>query len=223
MNINKTLTSWLVPILLLSLSIPAAAAGDQETPTFGEILDVRVLNLEVVVTQRGERVRGLTSDDFRLVVDGQEVPIEYFTEIDEGRAVRSANPSPAVPAVAPGEAVGTRYLVFVDDYFSVPSYRNQALRALSDQLTLLAPEDRMAIVAFDGREVEMLSSWTRSLVQLKSAIDTAARRRGYGLQRLSEQRRYDTLARFEGRSLGVVDARFFGRGINEYEGLGLAR
>lgn len=32
-------------------------------------------------------VAGLSAGDFRLLVDGQEVPIEYFTEIQEGAPV----------------------------------------------------------------------------------------------------------------------------------------
>lgn len=193
---------WLV------LTFPLAVRAEGEAPpTFADVLDVRVVNLEVVVTARGERVQGLGSEDFRLEVDGKEVPIEYFSEIVEGRATDpTANPgdtpTPAVPAVAPGEAVGTRYLVFVDDFFAIPSYRNRVLRELADQLPLLKAEDRMAIVAFDGRQVDLLSSWTRSLAQLETALDQARERPGFGLQRLSELRVYDSIARFEGRTFG---------------------
>ena len=81
----------------------------------------------------------------------------------------------------------------------------------------------MAIVSFDGRHVEMLSRWTRSLLQLSSAIDAAQRRPAFGLQRLSEQRQFDTLARFEGRSRGLLDSRFFGRGTLSAESFSLVR
>ena len=114
-----------------------------------------------------------------------------------------------MPTVEPGAQVGTRYLVFVDDYFAIPAYRNRALRELSGQLALLGPEDRMAIVAFDGRQVKMLSSWTRSLVQLQSALDEARERTAFGLQRQSERRRVDNLARLADRgSLRFFDPRF---------------
>ncbi len=194
-------------LLAVPLAIPLAAQPSQadDAPTFGEIVDVRVINLEVVVTDRGERVEGLGTDAFRLLVDGREVPIEYFNEVRGGRAVEAADvaASGTVPALAPGEVVGTRYLVFIDDYFTIPSYRNRMLRELGDQLTLLEPEDRMAIVAFDGRQVEMLSSWTRSLPELSGALESARERRAYGLQRLSEQRNFDAVSRFERRGIGA--------------------
>ncbi|MEE8522903.1 MAG: VWA domain-containing protein, partial [Thermoanaerobaculia bacterium] len=206
----KCLIGCLLTVLWMALPLAAAAERSPETPSFGEIIDVRVVNLEVVVTHKGKRVENIDRDSFRLLVDGTEVPIEYFTEVRDGRAAVSTEPSTAVPALEPGEPIGTRYLVFIDDYFAVPAYRNQALRELSKQLSLLGPRDHMAIVAFDGRQVEMLSSWTRSLMQLNSALDEARQRTAFGLQRKSEQRRIDTLTRFDSR----VSLRYFGgRGL----------
>ena len=145
---------------------------------------MRVVNLEVVVTDGKIRVQGLTSDDFRLSVDGREVPIEYFTEVVGGTA--SGTPTSGattVPALAPGVPVTTRYLVFIDDSFSVRSRRNRVLRSLNDQLAYLGPEDQMAVVAFDGREIELLSSWTSSQRELERVFRNAQDRNAYGLKR----------------------------------------
>ena len=78
-------------LLLLLLLVPLGArAQDDPSPlpgVFGEVLDVRVVNLEVVVTDRqGIPVRGLRPVDFILKVDGDEVPIDYFSEIRGGTA-----------------------------------------------------------------------------------------------------------------------------------------
>jgi VWFA-related protein len=193
--------SFALAILLLLLPFHAVtvAAAAEPGPGFGDVIDVRVINLEVVVTAKGERVPSLNPVDFRLLVDGQERPIEFFTEVYQGRAVPAAADATgmqeALPALPPGEVVGTRYLVFVDDFFAIPAYRDRALRKLGEQLTFLEPEDRMALVAFDGHQVEMLSSWTRSLPQLQAAIQQASARPAYGLQRRSELRHFDTLDR----------------------------
>lgn len=197
--------------LAIFLLLPFTASAAEPGPGFGDVIDVRVMNLEVVVTAKGERVPGLQPDDFRLLVDGQEVPIEYFTEVYQGRAVAGSTGSgAALPAAEPGATVGTKYLVFIDDYYAIPAYRDRILRELGEQLPLLEPEDRMAIVAFDGHQVEMLSSWTRSLPQLQAALETASQRPGYGLQRRSEIRHYDTLDR---------SSRRFGRAsLFAYEG-----
>src|SRR5436309_340942 len=91
-------------------------------------------------TTRPRRLRGPAAADFRLLVDGREVPIEYFAEIDEGRAAATAGaastagaPAAAAP-VAAGEEVGRSYLVYVDDSFSVAGIRNEALAKLQRDL-----------------------------------------------------------------------------------------
>ena len=69
---------------------PCRQTGAQEPPpefagVFVEVLDVRVVNVEVVVTDRkGNRVQGLHPDDFSLLVDGEETSIDYFSEIAAG-------------------------------------------------------------------------------------------------------------------------------------------
>ncbi len=183
-------------LLLPSLSL--AQKGGSDEPTFGEVVDVRVVNLEVVVTHKGERVRGLAAEDFSLFIDGQEMPIDYFTEVRDGWAVDSATAVEGVsaqPALEPGSPVGTRYLIFVDDYFSLPNYRNRVLSKLRQQLPALGPGDQVAVVAFDGRQVEMLTSWTSSPRELDSALAEAADRPAFGLHRLAEERRFGSQLR----------------------------
>ncbi len=198
---------WLAIFLLCA--VPALAQGEpDQPPSFDDVVDVRVINLEAVVTEGGKRVEGLSPADFQLLIDGEEAPIEYFSEVRNGWAVadgEAAAPSGgtyAMPALEPGESVGTRYLVFVDDYFAISTYRNKVLGELAEQLSLMSADDRMAIVAYDGREVEMLSSWTRSLADLGTALERATKRPAYGLQRLIEERQFDTSQRFRSRGFG---------------------
>ncbi len=187
-NIRRT-TTW----LLLSLLAALPAFAQDETPSFGEIIDVRVINLEVVVTDDGARVSGLGAEDFRLLIDGKEVPIEYFTEVEGGHAVSPADlgGEATMPALRPGEAVGTRYLVFIDDVFTIKPYRNRVLRELASQLPALGPDDHMAVVAFDGSSIDMLSSWSNSAAHLERVFEQAQARTSQGLRRLQD-RRFDS-------------------------------
>ena len=74
-------------LLCLAGSAPRQAAA-QASPTFAERVEVRVINLEAVVVDRqGRRVPGLGPSDFTLEVDGETVPVEYFSEIADGLAV----------------------------------------------------------------------------------------------------------------------------------------
>ncbi|HEX6862889.1 MAG TPA: hypothetical protein VF414_08745, partial [Thermoanaerobaculia bacterium] len=97
-------------LLLAAFLIPLAVPAQTREETFGESIDVRVVNVEAVVTdRRGNRVTGLTAGDFRLLVDGVEVPVDYFTEVAEGVALpapRSAEGVPAPPAPASAGPVG---------------------------------------------------------------------------------------------------------------------
>src|SRR5829696_2630862 len=169
-----------------AFAVPLAATAQQgppagSPPVFGESVDVRVVNLEVVVTDRdGNRVPNLAPGDFRLRVDGKDVPIEYFTEVREGRSMaQSTEPAEetaqagtsGTQSVAPAGAVGTYYLVFIDDFFAATPRRNDVLKALKADLARLGPEDRMAIVAYDGGRLAMVSNWSGSRSDLERAFD----------------------------------------------------
>src|SRR6185436_12993530 len=135
--------------LLPSPGLAQPAPAGEELSVFGESIDVRVVNVEVVVTDRsGTRVTDLKPGDFRLKVDGKEVPISFFTEVREGvsAAPAAGEAQPAGP-VEPGSAIGTSYLVFIDDYFSTEVRRNEVLASLKSDISRLGPQDRMAIVA----------------------------------------------------------------------------
>ncbi len=187
--------------LFAGLALASLLASAQEAPpSFGASIDVRVVNVEAVVTDRGgHRVSGLKPEDFRLRVDGKEVPIEYFSEVRDGEAqatpaasaepARPAQPDPSaapVQEVAAGR-VGTWYLVFIDDYFSIGLQRDAVLRGLKADLGRLGPEDRMAIVAYDGGRLAMLSNWSGSQAELARAFDQAMARKARGLSRQLER------------------------------------
>lgn len=182
----------LLPWIACWVSVPLAAQNEGEG-AFGEAIEVRVVNLEVVVTADGRRVTGLGPDDFVITVDGEPVTIEFFTEVREGRAVAAPEESEtaSLPALSTGELVGTSYLVFLDEYFSEPLERDRWVDSLVDQLPLLRPEDRMAVVAYDGDRVEMLSTWSQSTTDLERVLQRAKERLAYGHQRRDEIRTFD--------------------------------
>ena len=196
-SIGLALPALLVSLLPAAAQQPPAQTSQAPQSAFGEQIEVRVVNVEAVVTDRqGNRITGLKPGDFRLEVDGKAVPIEYFNEVRGGQAVapgegETSSPVKGLPSLAPGSPVGTSYLLFVDDFFSAAPRRDGLLRDLKAQLTRLGPEDRMAIVAWDGGRVEMLSSWSNSERQLGQAIEAAIGRRAYGVARLAELRTFE--------------------------------
>lgn len=174
-------------VAFVVLALAGSPSDGQETPLpdlFADTIDVRVVNVEVVVTDHeGYRIRGLEASDFELLVDGQPVPVSYFTEVDDGRAIASLEDGrpPAsveararnVPLLDLDEPVGTNFLIFMDQFSVVRRYRERVLDRLTEELHLLRPDDRVAIVAFDGGNVSLLLDWTNSPSDIEDALHQA--------------------------------------------------
>src|SRR6185295_15310601 len=92
------------------------------------------------------------------------------------------------PSLAPAGPVGTYYLVFVDDFFAIAHRRNEVLKGLKADLARLGPEDRMALVAYDGGRLAILSNWSASRTDLEQAFDQAMARKAHGFERATERR-----------------------------------
>lgn len=180
-------------MLLLLSFIPFAPTLAQDSrdavrDTVVESIEVRVVNVEVVVEDsRQRRVEGLGPQDFRLLIDGRDTPIEYFTEVRDERAIvpPSAPGVRSLPALRPGGSVARNYLVFIDDYFAVGARRNFILKSLHKQLSELTPQDRLAVVRFSGRRLEILSDWTSDRGAMQRVLAEAAARPAFGLVRFT--------------------------------------
>ena len=107
------LRALLVPLALAAALPPALAAPPASPPapaageeTYYESIDVDVVNVEVVATDRsGRRVAGLAKDDFELYEDGKPVAITNFFHSEEQAPVVAGAPGQAPPAGgAPGQA-----------------------------------------------------------------------------------------------------------------------
>ncbi|MEE2778369.1 MAG: hypothetical protein VYE73_16575 [Acidobacteriota bacterium] len=215
-------------VLALVMAPPLAARAQSQDssppPVFFETVDVRVIDVEVVVTDRGRRVPNLGPEDFRVRVDGIETPIDFFTEVADGQATTSlVQVSAQAPSSAPvvqGDPVPTRFLVFVDNLFSVGHYRNQVLDALEQSLDQLGAYDTMAIVAFDGHELTLLSGWERDPGELAEAFEKARSAPTYGLHRLAELRVIDDWRDLENERIQFLVARTGGAGSGNPFGAG---
>jgi VWFA-related protein len=180
---NATRLGTGVAIACLLAALPVAAQDGPLPDLFSDVIDVRVVNVEVVVTDgQGNRVRGLQPGDFELRVDRSPVPIDYFTEIDEGRALEATDGDVgSVAVLAPNQPVPTSYLVFIDDLFAIKQRRDRVLKRLEEDLVRLGPADRVAVVAHDGRELSLITHWTGDRADIETALLEARNRKPYGL------------------------------------------
>jgi VWFA-related protein len=211
---NRYKWSHLVGVAWLASSAAVwARPADSTSPVIGDAIDVRVVNVEVVVTDwKGRRVTDLKPGDFRLKVDGKTVPVEYFTEVRDGRAGGTAAGAGApVPGIGPGEEIGTQYLVFIDDFFSLGAQRDVVLAALKKDLGRLGPADRMSIVDWDGGRLARMADWSASRAELAAALDQARARRSRGI----EQRVALETLREEQRRLSNISTAHISQGADD--------
>ena len=187
---RRAVRSILVAAVLpfASFASPAVAQDEEVGGAFVDTLDIQAINVEVVVTdRRGRRVTDLTAGDFRLLVDGEPVPVDYFAEIREGHAIAPPPAPGGGPVALPpaltdldaGDEVGTNYLVFIDEFFSPYKLRNEALKVLARDLDTLGPRDRMAVVAFEGMRLRVVADWSAPSPALADTLRQVAKRKGY--------------------------------------------
>ena len=115
-----------------------SSIAQQPIPASGEVIDVQITNLDIVVTDgKGNRVSGLTKDDFEILEDGKKQEITNLSEVRRTTEESSTTIQPAP----------RRILLIVDNATIAFSARKKvfdATRAAIEKL-LIGPSDRMAV------------------------------------------------------------------------------
>lgn len=162
------------PLVLLS-ALPATAQERPPEP-FLESIEVSVVNVEVVVTDRdGHPVHGLTRGDFVVREDGKPVELSNFYAVEGGRR--------AVPEdeTATGTGGGgyaplptdqrLNLVVLIDNLNISPTSRNRFLKELEARLeTVLRPGDRTLVASADP-EVRVVQPFTDDVSAVSAALD----------------------------------------------------
>ena len=179
-----------------ALTLCAAGALSQQRtepmPTFSESVEVRVLNLDVDVTDgKGNPITDLKREDFTLKIGKNVVPIDYFSLVNDGALhapdLATATPEQTLAAYKKGDDayVPRNFLVYVDLGYLPPGYRNRSLNAIRDLATRLGPNDAMRVVVFN-RSPKVLVDWTTSKENAMAAL-SQIEVKGVGMSRLQDQ------------------------------------
>ncbi|MDA8019691.1 MAG: VWA domain-containing protein [Thermoanaerobaculia bacterium] len=172
-SLDRTIAfpSSLLGVLLLAL--PAGTAVSQENASspaedvvFGEVVDVRVINIDVYVTGRdGEPVVGLGREDFKLEVDGDPVPITNFHAEVEGAVRESIQPIERQPMPIERDSDSTfrtleeirgdparraHVAILVDQTRLGTANRKRAFEAVREALSGFDPDDLVSVVSLSG-------------------------------------------------------------------------
>ena len=169
--------------IVLIVTVLHATLLQAQLPAFGETVEVRVTNVEAVVTDRsGKPVHGLTKEDFEVYENGVKQEITNFAELGERSAPAKAAvvPAPAVPEAAPERDVRRRLIsVFIDDATLEGGNRASVLPQLKKFLAEnVRPGDGVAIYAW-GRSLSVLLDPTSEPAAIAAAIDGLDRRTAY--------------------------------------------
>ena len=160
-----------------------------------EVIEVRIANFDVVVTDReGKHVRGLSRDDFELYEDGKLQEITNLSEFAEGPADQSG-PAAPLPAAGSSEAAsaeappGRQVVIFFDILTTSTFERKRAIESMGRFVAGLRPQDQV-----------MILSWNRSLKIVVPPTNDAARLRE-GFTRVQKEL---SLSRLRGATVGML-------------------
>lgn len=162
----------------IALSAVLAAGIDAQAPRFEEELEVRLVDLEVHVTdQDGRRVSGLDARDFVLLEDGSPRRITNFSEVTGAELEGEATITPARRAGAANTLRPPRTLVlFIDQLPATPPQRRELFTRLRDFVhEALHPGDRAMVVHW-WNPAEVLVELTTDLERVTSALEDLASR-----------------------------------------------
>lgn len=206
MTLENARKLWLAALALV-VAVPGALSplpAQEPPPSFGERVEVEVVNVDVVVTDgAGRRITDLLREDFRLEVDGKPVAIDYFAP----PGARKPAAAPSADDTAP-EAVDlsrANLFVFVDQ--SALEWRTS--REILDQvkafvLPRTGGSERIMIAAF-AENLRILSPPTADRARIEQAFAELEKLRGRGSLVAAERGQLEREVRANGRPRAQIE------------------
>ncbi|HJW92527.1 MAG TPA: VWA domain-containing protein [Thermoanaerobaculia bacterium] len=187
-----------------ALLLPITAIAQQKKPQgepqrLVETMDVRVINIDVVVTDRkGNVIHGLKKGDFEIVENGIPKPVSNFYEVIGDKALSTDEtpaPANATTTTTPvqtqvqvdPDAMRRRIIFFIDNLSLAPFNRNRVFSQMKDFVkTVMRPGDEAMIATFN-RSMKVRVPFTRDPIQLIQMLDVIAGESAMGGQNRSDR------------------------------------
>jgi VWFA-related protein len=167
-------------LLAVSAAVLALSLGAQQP--YSETVEVRVVNIDVVVTDRaGNPVTGLGRDDFVILENGLPQALTNFYEVRQSRRTEPEFTAGGVQEAAPSPDPRPRKIVlFFDNESMSPPARNQVLKHMKNFVAAVKrPQDEVMVAsAFTGLKIDL--QFTRDNRTIINAIEAAASAPGGG-------------------------------------------
>jgi VWFA-related protein len=184
-------------MLLVALRLRAQKTPDQPSqkplPPVSERVEVSVTNVEVIVTDsKGNRVPGLTRDDFEVYQDGLPQKITNFYAVSGGKVLLDDGKvvgldSPEAQAEIPAE-LKARYILFIDNLNIQPQNRNRMFKRLEEFVQqTIGPRAEAMVVTFN-RSLKVRRKFTPEASEIIQILDEIEHESGGGTSLASERR-----------------------------------
>lgn len=151
----------------------------------------------VVLDKKGNNVKGLTKDQFELLVDGLPQTVSFFDSVETGstkeaaqlaagRGQSAAPGSSQLPAALMAPMIGRSFIFFVDDFHLSPEGVQRTSDLLNNFVNRMGEEDRALVLSPSGQ-----IGFLQQLTDYKPALKLAVSRIKYQSQTapVSTQRR----------------------------------
>jgi VWFA-related protein len=191
-----------LPVLLLALAAaasgpaqekPAAPTQAQGLPPVSESVEVSITNIEVIVTDsKGNRVTGLTKDDFQVVQDGVPQATTNFYAVsggklllEDGKTVSIEEPasSGAVP-----EELKARYVLYVDNLNIQPMNRNRMFKRLKEFVQQTVGKQAEAMVVVYNRSLKVRRNFTSDPSEILNVLEQIEGETGAGTSQAGQRK-----------------------------------
>lgn len=162
---------------LLTLMLTLAVAA-QDAPRLGETIDVSIVNVDVVVTDRqGNRVRGLSRDDFEVYENGVLQPISNFSEFAAAPEAGRVGVEPGAPVTAEVAPREKRTAMIFFEKMRLPMFSVDPLMAelKSTVRGMLGPGDEVSLVVWSRYGGVAHIEPTSDLALFEAALDAVAK------------------------------------------------
>ncbi|MFN2385136.1 MAG: VWA domain-containing protein [Thermoanaerobaculia bacterium] len=172
---------------------PAPPAQQQPLPPVSETVEVSVTNIEVVVTDsKGNRVTGLTREDFEVKQDGVPQQITNFYAVTGGKVVLEDGKTvsleePAAEEELPAQ-LKTRYVFYIDNLNIQPQNRNRMFKRLKEFVRESVGPHSEAMVVTYNRSLKVKQRFTSDVDDVLGAIEQTELETGGGTTLWSERR-----------------------------------
>ncbi|HLN80939.1 MAG TPA: VWA domain-containing protein [Thermoanaerobaculia bacterium] len=172
---------------------PASPSDSSHLPPISERVEVSVTNVDVIVTDsKGNRVPGLTREDFEVIQDGVPQAITNFYAVAGGKLLLEDGKtvpldSPAAEAEVPRE-LKTRYIVYIDNLNIQPQNRNRMFKRLKEFISANVGPHAEAMVVTYNRSLKVKRRFTSEKGDVLNAIEQTEMETGGGTTLAGERR-----------------------------------